>query len=340
MVQREFLDFEAFLERSSEFDRAVGQTPGIDPFCSSSVWTMPARASFSPHTEPAIYQLEHGWLAMMRDQFPGWGNCLMPLEFTWQLSCPIIGAQPHLIARDIHLLLREQSDWDTVFFSGLAKNGPQWIALINELSEHFPMYLIGVSAGRCIASLQDGQDGYLSRRSKSFRKNLRNAQRRAKPMDLQWEYWDKPIDRQQTEALYNRVLQIENKSWKGMMDSGLTSDEMRQFYHQMIHMLGPSGNLRLLFVYIDGKEAGYVLGGMMGPLYRGLQFSFDDQYAAISLGNLLQWKQINLLIDQGEQWYDLGTDVPYKHRWAEINFQTHALAISKLPPKVINGTED
>src|SRR5688572_32387452 len=51
--------------------------------------------------------------------------------------------------------------------------------------------------------------------------------------------------------------------------------------------------------------------------YRGLQFSYDDAFAQLGLGGLLQYHQIVELCAEGVTRYDLGTEMDYKRRWAE-----------------------
>jgi CelD/BcsL family acetyltransferase involved in cellulose biosynthesis len=51
----------------------------------------------------------------------------------------------------------------------------------------------------------------------------------------------------------------------------------------------------------------------------------------LSLGSLLQARQIAALCDEGATSYDLGMDMPYKRRWAEHAFDTITIAITPGP---------
>jgi CelD/BcsL family acetyltransferase involved in cellulose biosynthesis len=61
--------------------------------------------------------------------------------------------------------------------------------------------------------------------------------------------------------------------------------------------------------------------------YRGLQFSYHDDHAALGLGGLLQYQQIVALCDEGVERYDLGTEMDYKRRWAEDIMETEMFVV-------------
>jgi CelD/BcsL family acetyltransferase involved in cellulose biosynthesis len=61
---------------------------------------------------------------------------------------------------------------------------------------------------------------------------------------------------------------------------------------------------------------------VLGDTYRGLQASFDDDYARLSLGSLMHDRQIEALAAEGVRAYDLGSEVEYKKRWGEEGLET------------------
>ena len=84
-----------------------------------------------------------------------------------------------------------------------------------------------------------------------------------------------------------------------------------------IAAVGTSGALRLGFLTSEGQDLGFILGAVVGERYRGLQFSFDDRFRDGSPGDVMQGLQIRRLVDEEVLEYDLGTEAPYKIRWAE-----------------------
>jgi hypothetical protein len=57
---------------------------------------------------------------------------------------------------------------------------------------------------------------------------------------------------------------------------------------------------------------------VFGGTYRGLQFSYDERYGVVGLGNLSQLRQVEeLALEPAVVRYDLGTGGAYKRSWAE-----------------------
>jgi CelD/BcsL family acetyltransferase involved in cellulose biosynthesis len=90
-------------------------------------------------------------------------------------------------------------------------------------------------------------------------------------------------------------------------------------------VVGRGAAARLLFARREGTDLAYILGGVLGYTYRGLQFSFSQDHKRLSLGNLCQYHQIARLCEEGIDLYDLGVDVEYKRRWGETRRDTVTL---------------
>lgn len=118
--------------------------------------------------------------------------------------------------------------------------------------------------------------------------------------------------------LFERLMSIEYRSWKGQEGSGITSIEMSAMYESMIARLVVQGRLAAHVAVVDGSDVGYILGGIRSRRYRGLQLSYCDDARELSVGNLLQDHQLRLLdsLDLADT-YDLGMDFDYKRRWAD-----------------------
>jgi CelD/BcsL family acetyltransferase involved in cellulose biosynthesis len=75
------------------------------------------------------------------------------------------------------------------------------------------------------------------------------------------------------------------------------------------------------------KDIGYIFGGLIGDIYRGLQFSYDNQWKDLSIGNLMQYEKIKWLCEEKIIRYDMGSllgeAMGYKASWTEerIPFQ-------------------
>ena len=134
-------------------------------------------------------------------------------------------------------------------------------------------------------------------------------------------------------SLYERVLAVEETSWKGREGNGLAVPEMAEFYRRMLPRLAREGAVRAHVARHEGRDVAVILGAVVdtpeGETYRGLQFSFDERYRSYSLGNLAQLQQITALADEGVALYDLGSEVDYKRRWGEDCLET--LTIVAIP---------
>ena len=200
------------------------------------------------------------------------------------------------------------------------------------------------------ASLRGGMDGWLSRRSGNFRCKMKKARRRAQEQGIAYERHI-PSSPDEANALYARMLDVESRSWKGAANSGISETPSREFYHAMMHRLavGPqAGCARVMFATHEGRDIGFIFGSLSGgnltarpvlfspwgmpvssahradprnSVYRGQQFSYDQEWREFSVGDLLQFQQMEWLCEEGVARYDMGmSDDPrmaYKSHWAE-----------------------
>jgi hypothetical protein len=319
----ERLGFAQIDARARELDRAAASTPAVDAFCSSSAWVLPAQAAFSPGAHPFAAREGDAWVLMMRVPVRTGSWAAVPLEAGWGLAAPLLGPDPTRSAELLWLMCETTTEpLQALFVSGIQRDGPHWAALLKRFGSTHRMGL-GEACPRRAASLAGGYEGWLSRRSARFRANLRRAQRAGEAARVTFERHEGgPPD-----ALFDRIVDIESRSWKGVAGEGINDGPPRDFYRRMIRRLSALGALRVVFATRDGADLGYVFGGLMGHTYRGLQVSFDDAHRALSLGNLAQAEMIRWLCEDAFEVYDLGTDMEYKVRWAEPGLGTVTLVL-------------
>lgn len=317
----ESLSLEGLDRASAEFDARVAECPELDLFCTSTDWILPAAWAFGEGM-PWIRRSEDGFLAMMRVMLPDGATALQPLEAVWGLACPVVGDPvplAHALARE---LAAERAHRDVLLLCGLARESVRFTELVRALAPGYELRL-GPPTRRFVADLEGGIDGFLSRRSSNFRDSVRKARRRAREQGVEVVELSPPLE--EAEAAYERLLVVERESWKAHEGHGLEASAMADFYRAMVPRLIRRGALRLLFARKDGVDLAYILGGVFGDTYRGLQFSFREGQESLSLGNLCQLAQIERLAAEGIRRYDLGTDVEYKKRWGEIEHDTVTL---------------
>lgn len=314
---------EQLVSSADAYEAAVVAGGVVDPFCSSLPWIEAALAAFAPNAAPLVIRTDAGFAPLAVRSGPlRW---VAPWEASWGLTSTLVGADQDALAGEVvDELLAQRAAWDALYLSGLARHGPGFHRLVRRLSGRFRL---GVSTptARSVASLEGGADAFLSRRSPKFRKSLRQAER-ANGGRLQFEV-DGGIRLEGAADAYASILAIEGTSWKGREGVGITEGPMRAFYGEMIPRLASRGRLRITWATLGGLKVGYVLGGVFGGSYRGLQFSFDAGCAELSVGNLMQWATIRALCDEGITRYDLGTEMEYKLRWAEQRVESVALVV-------------
>lgn len=191
----------AFERKAPQFDALVLETPGIDRFCSSSLWTLPAFDAFLQDGVPVLAEHPCGMVALCYLETLHWGRMLAPLEASWCLASGLVTSRPQAYAGALRNLLHSQDSWQSLFFPGLEPDGLLWRSLVNRLSE-WSLFL-GPASARCRASLSDGEDGYLARRSAKFRKNLRRAKRQAQAHGIAFQ-WQAAWSGKQAEQFFPR----------------------------------------------------------------------------------------------------------------------------------------
>ena len=317
-------DFEACRDA---FDAAVSRQPGIDRFCSRSEWILPYHAAFLPDRELHLHRGGRdgsSFVALAAREHPQLGLYLESIENMWCFACPLVGADAvELLDRAVSVLEGERGAPVPLVLSGiedLRTRESLLGRLVLALRDRYDLHAVDETR-RFVASLEGGYEAWLGRRSRSFRKKLRSAERRAAGEGLCFE----PVElasAAEARALYPRILAIESRSWKAAAGNGADTGSMRAFYEDMLPRVAARGGLRVLIATRNGEDVGYLHGAVTGSHFRGLQVSYDRRFESLSAGNLLQREAIARLCTEGVTHYDLGTRSDYKRRWAEEGLRT------------------
>ena len=321
------LSVEEFEGESEGFDRAVSATVGIDHFCSSSDWVVPASVALMPEREAYLRRGEGGWAALMRHRQPAGWYSLEALEAAWGLACPLAGLDVALLVEELVADCASAVPNDVLVLSGVPRGSALHGALVARLGPRYRVETEMVPpARRYRARLDGGVDGFMGRRSAAFRANLRQASRRAAREAIRFE--EVPArDEAEVKALYARALAIDARSWKGESGVGIADGGLEEFYRLMLPRLVRRQAVRARIARHRDRDVAYIFGGLIhgagdGLIYRGLQFAFDSDYRAYGLGNVAQYEMIVALCEEGVSVYDLGSEVDYKRRWGEECMET------------------
>jgi Acetyltransferase (GNAT) domain len=329
------LTWEELDHRWADLEAAADATPGIDPWCSGPDWLIPVATGFAPDAPRLLLSTDDGTGFALLSGYTGdiggrpGADLLSGLEPLWGFGCPILGPDPGAVAAELADHLRRTAERRSLLLPGLPplpsqtepdqSGGPSrdrgadrtTIPIASALSD---LGRVGLGHGisRQVADLHDGFETWLTRRSARFRRNLRRAERAADHAGLMI------VDAADDPRVFDRILAIERRSWKGLDDSGITSTEMATMYRAMVERLQARGRLLANVAVLDGRDVGYIIGGLRGRRYRGLQLSFTVDAQALSVGHLLQADQLAKLAEHDRaDVYDLGMDFGYKRRWAD-----------------------
>ncbi len=294
----------------------------------------PAPPPLSPSPDEGLFVATRDWSMALRNQQFDNTAALVPLDAVWGFASPFVLTNPNpnpfqiqQWANEMGEVLLHEPDWEMAFLTGLAPGSPLDEALIRALGPRVRL-VGGEPTIRCIASLVEGADAFLERRSRTFCRNLRQATARANAAGLTIESVD--VAGLSGAEVIARLVAIEVQTWKGQEDSGITSPDMAKLYTGLIdHFRDPAGlspnGIRLSVARLEGRDVGFILGGVIDGRYRGFQLSYVQSVRTLSVGNLLQIYEIRRLCHEGVHTYDLGMDMEYKRSWSDSVFITRPL---------------
>lgn len=297
----------------------------VDPFCSSPVWNLAYHEAFSPQRRLYFDYSTNAFLALAETVFENSNIYFTPVETNWMFSNPILGPEgAEFFSEAIQRISASVPTQPHFVISGVnADNGiGERLLLLLGKSHVFFRHSTSVQGA---ASLSGGLDGYLGRRSANHRAKLKKAARIARRAGMIFERHC-PSTAVEANCIYRRMLAVEHTSWKGIGHCGMAEAGVCDFYGIMLRRLAVSRSARVIFAIIDGRDVGFIFGGICGHegkkgIYRGQQFSYAADLSKMSIGNLLQLEKITWLCEQGISRYDMGPVVGprmnYKKHWTE-----------------------
>lgn len=297
-----------------------------DPFCCGPVWNLAYHQTLNRGRR--IYYAASRNAALMFGKVASMAGVPMflPMEDSWFYGQPLLGPDaPALLATVLPDLLSDSPVAPQFLISGIIERTRLARELCGIVPAGWALYRYA-RYSQCSASLEGGLDGWLARRSANCRQALRKSARKAAQAGICYERV-RPAP-EEVDALYERILAVEAKSWKGIGHCGMAESPSREFYQEMLRLLAPSGDGLVIFAKIGDEDVGFIFGGIMGPYYRGQQFSYAQEWARLSPGNLLQVEKIRWLCELGIKRYDMGPAMgprmEYKRHWTENSqeFQT------------------
>lgn len=306
----------------SAWNRAAAQGPVGDAFCCRTEWALSYHDVFLSSRPLHIVEADGNVLAFAERVYEAVGRVFEPIESGWMFGSPLLGPRAVELFEAWFDSLPHGERPHGVLVSGLVLGGEIANALWARLRKRFRFYSLDPQTMDS-ASLAGGYDGWLSRRTGHFRRRLRAAERGGADLGLHFER-HVPRSEQEANAIYARMQAVEQRSWKGLGRCGMAEPGSREFYAAMLGRLARAGTGRVVFARREHEDVGFVFGGLAGSCYRGQQFSYVEDLARASIGNLLQQEQLRWLGEEGVPRYDMGPRMDYKRHWTEIETVLHA----------------
>jgi hypothetical protein len=318
---------------SSDWRGAATSGRQADPFCCTPAWQLSYHNSFAPNRRLLIEEDSKSVVAFAERIISPNFTCLTPLEDSWQFGSPLIGNRATDLLADMMTSIekRYSPQFPSIMISGVRPRGLVYKNLKRRFERKFRFHRHRFGT-QCSASLLGGLDGYLGNRSSNFRRNLRKQSRRALEDGVVLERRSPTTD-QEVDEVYSRMISVELASWKGVGCCGMAEPGPRKFYEIMMAYLAATGDARVIFAKHDNKDIGFIFGGVSGGIYRGQQFSYDEEWQSASIGNVLQMEQIAWACEEGISRYDMGpiggAKMNYKTHWTERRHRMETWILSR-----------
>jgi Acetyltransferase (GNAT) domain len=313
--------YKTLQKRRASWDRAVNVTPGIDHWSTGSDWAFSTHETWGAGPEVVLHDPELGWAAFGRLTAEG-ADCLIGLDPVWAYACPFVGPDPWPLVKAAADELARLPGWDVLFVTGLLPQSDMFEAVVGGFGRRHQLYR-GPDAVRCVIDLSKGVEPWWNAQSERFRRNLRRA-RRAAEGRVTFEV----CDHWAPNAIIERLVAVEQQSWKGAEGSGIVESSATAGYHRIVSRLAPD-RMRACIAVRDGADVGYILGGVRGSIYRGLQLSYVADAADLSIGHLLQDHELHRVAAEGLTKYDLGMEMDYKQRWTSQTESTATIVVRR-----------
>ena len=305
-------------------------TNQADPLSSAPPWNL-AIQKISHPGQRLLYLENNSGILVLNERLVDDG-LLFSLDDQWGFGSSLLGPDsPALLAEALEMLARLGTRVKRIFLGGVRPDSGFADSLAMRLDPSFGIWWGHPLGAVGSASLENGLDGWLGRRSANTRAKLKKARRKSAGAGI----WFERVIPETPEAalkIYDRMIDVERRSWKGIGHCGMAEEPAIRFYRELLLMNGRQA--RVIFAKFGLLDIGFIFGNVLGRVYRGQQFSYDQGFAEFSLGNLMQFETVSWLCETGCLRYGMGPvtgndRMAYKSHWAEAATPYRALHIFK-----------
>ncbi|MGA6826492.1 GNAT family N-acetyltransferase [Nitrospira sp. NS4] len=222
-----------------------------------------------------------------------------------------------VLAAVVDTLYRPDLGWDVFSMTRLLEARPLGGLLCELVRRRRSRYECARVQPSFFLTLDGTFDGYLRRRSGSFRNALKRIER--KLMSRGRVEIRAQDDFPGIEEAYDTLLSIEHRSWKQAHGTSISAvSRQTTFYRHLCAVASQKGWLHLGFLYLDGRPVAYNLGLILNDTYFYLKTSYDYAERPLSPATLLRAKLLEELIGRGVKQFDFpGEPYEWERQWTD-----------------------
>ena len=138
------------------------------------------------------------------------------------------------------------------------------------------------------------------------------------------------------DPLFDRIVAVEAKSWKGRAGTALLHDEKQAaFFRRFGRKMAEKGQLRLCFLTIGGADAAMTFATVWDNRFWAIKVGYDESFAAVSPGEALLVELIRHAAESGYTSFEFcGKEAPWTKAWAGDALEIEAL---RFYPATLSG---
>jgi CelD/BcsL family acetyltransferase involved in cellulose biosynthesis len=199
--------------------------------------------------------------------------------------------------------------WDIFRIQRFADSSARLEMIERQLEKSTLKYEVDYERPTFFIELGNNYDAYLKKRSKRFRNNLKRHEKMIHSMGR--VAYSKGEEFLSSSQAYDKVLYIEENSWKHKQGTAITSiSKQKEFYKEFCDRSFKNGLLCLRFLSLNDEPIAYEMGVMQQNKFYSLKASYHEKYKKASPATVLFAWFIKDLIQHGIEEYDF-TAEPY-----------------------------
>ncbi|MCB2050830.1 MAG: GNAT family N-acetyltransferase [Novosphingobium sp.] len=134
------------------------------------------------------------------------------------------------------------------------------------------------------------------------------------------------------DAIFDRILAVEAKSWKGRAGTALLHDEKQSaFFREFGRKMAKCGLLRLCFLKINGQDAAMTFATVWDNRFWAIKVGYDESFAPVSPGEALLVELIRHSAENNYTSFEFcGKEAPWTRAWAEDATEIESLRFYPL----------